>query len=131
MNVDDNSIQVLGALFILFCLGVGAERAANEGWEKIKEARWPLLFFVAMVVLLFWTIGPPLLALYGIIALATAGYYVGRAIINQAHADIRPDDSDSRRRVYTAVQIVVFVGIVWVVGEVAGVDWRDVLESDR
>lgn len=112
--VTDRQLTVLGACFVLFTLW-----RIGQDYER-KEA-WILGVFAAgYAAMMFWA---GFAALFGFFALAGAGFYSGKAIINQAHSDIRPDESEGRRRLYTIVQVAVSFGILWLVGWLVGIDW--------
>jgi hypothetical protein len=121
-------LAIAGIVSILVCFWAG-----YDTWHQQRgtpRELWLLVsFFVAFSALAFWGFGEEFLKLYGGFGLIAVGYYVGRAIINQAHHDLRPDDSETRRRLYVAVQITVVVSVIWVIGLLIGVDWRHFLSE--
>jgi hypothetical protein len=101
---------------------------AHQSWSE--DPRHVLALYAIWVAFAaggLYAMGEAFLELYGAAGLLGIGYYVGRAIINQAYADIRPDERDQRRRFYTVVQIVVVIAVILSVGWLVGIDWRDVL----
>ena len=127
--MDENFLAVIGVGVILISLGAALKQMSQEGYTL--KTGWRLFaILLGMLALVVW-IG--LLPLYGIIGVGWVGYLVGRAILNQADKDIRPEQSENRKRLYTTVQIVVVVGIIWLVGWVAFRDaywFRSLLEED-
>lgn len=98
--MNGNWLDILGVLAILVSLGAGIRMFGEPTREK-----WPAYVgLLAWFALVSWVLLIDVLSLYGGIALVTIVGYVGVAVINKAHTDIRPDTSRMRRRLYTTVQ---------------------------
>jgi hypothetical protein len=119
--LTETHVMIIGVVVIGYCFWFtgpwSSDRQYAENWKQL----WA--FQGVMFALIVWARWP--LAFYGLFGLGVVGYWIGKAVISQAHSDIRPDESDTRRRLYTATQWVVSLGIIWLIGWLLGWDWSE------
>lgn len=128
----DSWISCLGGAFILVgfvslatSIPKAGDRTTREYWLSWAPISGTLVAFVLM----FAGLGRVVFVFYGWLALLMIAFYVGRALINQAHADLRPDSSSQRQTAYTVAVVGVVLAVVTALGHSLGVSWQEFIET--